>query len=296
MEIMKRIRFFLLTLAVAMLASCGTMNTVPITGRKQNLLVNDEQVLSLSNQQYQEYMQKARLSADGVNTAMVRRVGQRLADAVVTYLNSNGMGGDVSQYKWEFNLVQDSNVNAFCMPGGKIVVYDGLLPVTRDEASLAIVLGHEIAHAVARHSAERLSNQVKQQYGSQILGTVLSGAGASTSLQQIGSTVFGLGSTLGSAAYSRKQESEVDRLGIIFAAMAGYDPQVAIPFWQRMASATGGGSSIFSDQPSDAKRISDIQKWMPEALKYYKGGGTVPQGGVPLRQSNIPTIHISTKK
>ena len=145
-------------------------------------------------------MQKARLSADGVNTAMVRRVGQRLADAVVTYLNSNGMGGDVSQYKWEFNLVQDSNVNAFCMPGGKIVVYDGLLPVTRDEASLAIVLGHEIAHAVARHSAERLSNQVKQQYGSQILGTVLSGAGASTSLQQIGSTVFGLGSTLGSAA------------------------------------------------------------------------------------------------
>lgn len=208
MEIMKRIRFFLLTLAVAMLASCGTMNTVPITGRKQNLLVNDEQVLSLSNQQYQEYMQKARLSADGVNTAMVRRVGQRLADAVVTYLNSNGMGGDVSQYKWEFNLVQDSNVNAFCMPGGKIVVYDGLLPVTRDEASLAIVLGHEIAHAVARHSAERLSNQVKQQYGSQILGTVLSGAGASTSLQQIGSTVFGLGSTLGSAAYSRKQESE----------------------------------------------------------------------------------------
>lgn len=293
---MKRIRFFLLTLAVAMLASCGTMNTVPITGRKQNLLVNDEQVLSLSNQQYQEYMQKARLSADGVNTAMVRRVGQRLADAVVTYLNSNGMGGDVSQYKWEFNLVQDSNVNAFCMPGGKIVVYDGLLPVTRDEASLAIVLGHEIAHAVARHSAERLSNQVKQQYGSQILGTVLSGAGASTSLQQIGSTVFGLGSTLGSAAYSRKQESEADRLGIIFAAMAGYDPQVAIPFWQRMASATGGGSSIFSDHPSDAKRISDIQKWMPEALKYYKGGGMVPQGGVPLRQSNIPTIHISTKK
>ncbi len=296
MEIMKRIRFFLLTLAVAMLASCGTMNTVPITGRKQNLLVNDEQVLSLSNQQYQEYMQKARLSADGVNTAMVRRVGQRLADAVVTYLNSNGMGGDVSQYKWEFNLVQDSNVNAFCMPGGKIVVYDGLLPVTRDEASLAIVLGHEIAHAVARHSAERLSNQVKQQYGSQILGTVLSGAGASTSLQQIGSTVFGLGSTLGSAAYSRKQESEADRLGIIFAAMAGYDPQVAIPFWQRMASATGGGSSIFSDHPSDAKRISDIQKWMPEALKYYKGVGTLPQGGVPLRQSNIPTIHISTKK
>lgn len=296
MVTMKRIRFFLLTLAVAMLASCGTVNTVPITGRRQNLLVNDEQVLSLSNQQYQEYMKTARLSTDAAATAMVKRVGQRLANAVVTYLNANGMAGDVSQYQWEFSLVQDKNVNAFCMPGGKIVVYDGLLPVTRDEASLAIVLGHEIAHAVARHSAERLSNQVKQQYGSQILGTVLSGAGASTSLQQIGSTVFGLGSTLGSAAYSRKQESEADHLGIIFAAMAGYDPQVATAFWERMASATGGGSSIFSDHPSDATRISNIRKWMPEALKYYTGGGTVPQGGATQRQGNMPTIHISSKK
>lgn len=286
-------------LAVAMLASCGTVSTVPITGRKQNLLVNDEQVLSLSNQQYQEYMKTARLSANAANTAMVKRVGQRLANAVVTYLNNNGMGSDVSQYQWEFSLVQDPNVNAFCMPGGKIVVYEGLLPVTQDESSLAIVLGHEIAHAVARHSAERLSNQVKQQYGSQILGSVLSGTGVSTDMQQLGATVFGIGSTLGSAAYSRKQESEADRLGIIFAAMAGYNPQVAVAFWQRMASATGGGSSIFSDHPSDAKRISDIQKWMPEALGYYGGGSAVPQNGAslqPIRGGNMPTIHISTKK
>lgn len=293
---MKRIRLFLLALAVGMLAGCGTVNTVPITGRKQTLLVNDEQVLSLSNQQYQEYMKTARLSTYAVSMAMVKRVGQRLATAVVSYLNANGMGSDVSQYQWEFSLVQDQNVNAFCMPGGKIVVYDGLLPVTRDEASLAVVLGHEIAHAVARHSAERLSNQVKQQYGSRLLGTVLNGAGASTGLQQISSTVFGLGSTLGSAAYSRKQESEADRLGIIFAAMAGYDPQVATAFWQRMASATGGGSSIFSDHPSDATRIADIRKWMPEALKYYNGGGqsvTTPQIN---NQSSVPTIHISSGK
>lgn len=290
--------------AAVVFASCGTTNTVPITGRKQNLLVNDEQVLSLSNQQYQEYMKSASLSTDAANTAMVKRVGQRLANAVVSYLNANGLGSETSQYQWEFNLVQDKNVNAFCMPGGKIVVYDGLLPVTQNEASLAIVLGHEIAHAVAKHSAERLSNQVKQQYGSQILGSVLSGAGASTGLQQISSTVFGLGSTIGSAAYSRSQESEADHLGIIFAAMAGYDPQVAVAFWQRMASASGGGSSsIFSDHPSDATRVANIQKWMPEALKYYKSGSTAPASGFSFSSSGtsgssgtMPTIHISNKK
>lgn len=292
---MKNIRLLLLGVAAALLlASCGTTNVVPITGRKQNLLVNDEQVLSLSNQQYQEYMKTARPSADAANTAMVKRVGQRLASAVVSYLNANGMGTEVSQYQWEFNLVQDRNVNAFCMPGGKIVVYEGLLPVTRDEASLAIVLGHEIAHAVAKHSAERISNQVKQQYGSQILSSVLGSAGASNSLQQISSTVFGLGSTIGTAAYSRNQESEADHLGLIFAAMAGYDPQVATAFWQRMASASGGGSSsIFSDHPSDAKRISNIKGWMPEALKYYKPGA----GPSPTPMPNtMKTIHIGTKR
>lgn len=279
---------------VLLLTACGTTNVVPITGRKQNLLVNDEQVLSLSNQQYQEYMKTAKPSTNATNTAMVKRVGQRLAGAVVSYLNANGMGTEVSQYQWEFNLVQDKNVNAFCMPGGKIVVYEGLLPVTQDEASLAIVLGHEIAHAVAKHSAERMSNQVKQQYGGQILGSVLSGAGASTSLQQIGSTVFGLGSTIGSAAYSRSQESEADHLGIIFAAMAGYDPQVATAFWQRMASSSGGGSSsLFSDHPSDATRIANIQKWMPEALKYYKPAQGVPVSPMP---NTMKTIHIGTKK
>lgn len=291
---MKKTRMLLMAAVAAVLTGCGTTGTVPIIGRKQHLLVNDEQVLSLSNQQYQEYMKTARPSVNAANTAMVRRVGQRLASAVVTYLNNNGLGSEVSQYKWEFNLVQDNNVNAFCMPGGKIVVYEGLLPVTGDESSLAIVLGHEIAHAVAKHSAERLSNQVRQQYGGQILGSVLTGSGASSGVQQLGATAFGLGSSLGSAAYSRKQESEADRLGIIFAAMAGYDPRVAVPFWQRMASASGGGSSsLFSDHPSDAKRIASIQGWMPEALKYYKGGKA---GAKSTPATNGKTIHISTKR
>lgn len=261
--------------AVLVFASCGTTSTVPITGRKQHLLVSDEQVLSLSNEQYQSYMKTAKASTNTTNTAMVKRCGQKLAQAVESYLKANGMGSETSSYSWEFNLVQDQNVNAFCMPGGKIVVYEGLLPVTKDEASLAIVLGHEIAHAVAKHSAERLSNSVRQQYGTQILSGVLSGAGASSGLQQISSSVFGLGSQLGSAAYSRKQESEADHLGLIFAAMAGYNPQGAVAFWQRMSQSTGGGSSsLFSDHPSDATRISDIQKWMPEALKYYNGTAT----------------------
>ena len=267
---MKKVKLVILSAVVAILASCGTSSTVPITGRKQNILVSDEQVLSLSNQQYQEYMKTAKASTNATNTAMVKRVGQNIANAVVSYLKQNGLAAEVSNYKWEFNLVQDKNVNAFCMPGGKIVVYEGLLPVTKDESSLAIVVGHEVAHAVAKHSTERLSNELRKQYGSQILGAVLQGAGASANLQNISSTVFGIGTTLGGAAYSRSQESEADRLGLIFAAMAGYDPSVAVTFWQRMASATGNNYSILSDHPSDQTRIKNIQGWLPEAQQYYK--------------------------
>lgn len=292
---MKKIRIFLMSALVAVLASCGTSSTVPITGRKQNILVSDEQVLSLSNQQYQEYMKSAKASTNATNTAMVKRVGQNIANAVVSYLQQNGLAAEVSNYKWEFNLVQDKSVNAFCMPGGKIVVYEGLLPVTKDESSLAIVVGHEVAHAVAKHSAERLSNELRKQYGSQILGAVLQGAGASTNLQSISSTVFGIGTTLGGAAYSRSQESEADRLGLIFAAMAGYDPNVAVNFWQRMASATGNNYSILSDHPSDQSRIKNIQGWLPEALQYYKPA-TATKSATTTKSSTTPTIKISSKK
>ena len=292
---MKKIRIFLMSALVAVLASCGTSSTVPITGRKQNILVSDEQVLSLSNQQYQEYMKTAKASTNATNTAMVKRVGQNIANAVVSYLQQNGLAAEVSNYKWEFNLVQDKSVNAFCMPGGKIVVYEGLLPVTQDESSLAIVVGHEVAHAVAKHSAERLSNELRKQYGSQILGAVLQGAGASTNLQSISSTVFGIGTTLGGAAYSRSQESEADRLGLIFAAMAGYDPNVAVNFWQRMASATGNNYSILSDHPSDQSRIKNIQGWLPEALQYYKPA-TSTKSTTTTKSSTTPTIKISSKK
>ena len=173
---MKRFRFYLLGLVAALVvSSCGTSRTVPITGRRQTLMVSDAEVLSLSTQEYNKYMQSAKKSTNATNTAMVQRVGQNLANAVTTYLKNNGLQSELSQYSWEFNLVQDNNVNAFCMPGGKIVVYEGLLPITQNEASLAIVLGHEIAHAVAKHSAEQMSKQIQQQYGLQI-GSAIAGA------------------------------------------------------------------------------------------------------------------------
>lgn len=268
---MKKMRWFLVSVVCVVMAGCGTTSQVPITGRKQHLLVSDEQVLGLSNQQYAEYMKSAKVSTNAANTAMVKRVGQRLATAVVNYLKANGQAAEVSNYQWEFNLVQNNSVNAFCMPGGKIVVYEGILPVTQDEASLAVVLGHEIAHAVAKHSAERISNSYRQQYGMQILGTVAQASGVNSDLQQLGASVIGIGAQAWSSGFSRSQESEADHIGLIFAAMAGYDPQVAVSFWQRMAQVSGGSSSsIFSDHPSDAKRIKQIQGWMPEVLKYYK--------------------------
>ena len=259
-----------MSMVAAILVSCGTTKTVPITGRQQSLMVSDDQVLSLSFQQYSEYMQSAKPSTNSTNTAMVKRVGQRIASAVESYLTQNGMAEEVKTYQWEFNLVQDKQVNAWCMPGGKIVVYEGLLPVTQDEASLAIVMGHEIAHAVARHSAERLSNAYKEQYGAAALSALMQGAGVSSGWQQLAGLVHQYGGALFTSGFSRKQESEADHIGLIFAAMAGYNPEVAVTFWQRMSSATGGGSnSLFADHPSDATRIQQIQGWLPEAQKYY---------------------------
>ena len=293
---MKTIKVIMLTAVAAILVGCGTTKTVPITGRKQNLMVSNEQVLSLSAQEYTKYMKTAKVSTDAKNTALVKRVGQKLATAVEHYLKNNGMASELPEYKWEFNLVQDKQVNAFCMPGGKIVVYEGILPVTQDEASLAIVLGHEIAHAVAKHSAERLSNAYKQQYGMQIIGAVAQGAGVSSTITQLGTQVLGVGAQAWSSGFSRKQESEADHMGLIFAAMAGYDPQVAVNFWQRMSSATGGGSSsIFSDHPTDATRIKQIQGWLPEAKKYYKPTGSVSSSKSSVKSSG-KTIKISSKK
>ena len=269
---MKQFRVLLLAVISAVLVSCGTTNTVPITGRQQSLMVSDGDILSLSTQQYSEFMKTAKLSTNATNTAMVKRVGQNLASAVTTYLKAAGLQNDLQYYTWQFNLVQNQEVNAWCMPGGLICVYEGILPVTQDEASLAIVLGHEIAHAVARHSAEQMSTQMRQQYGIQALGSLATILGVGSNTVAIGEALAATGLNFANLKYSRNHESEADHIGLIFAAMAGYNPQSAITFWQRMASLNQNKntSEFLSDHPSDATRIQQIQGWMPEAMQYYK--------------------------
>lgn len=294
---MKRVIILLLAVVSAILVGCGTTSTVPITGRKQTLMVSDGEVLTLASQQYQEFMKTAKASTNATNTAMVKRVGQKLATAVNNYLTNNGLASEVSNFSWEFNLVQDNQVNAWCMPGGKIVVYEGLLPVTQDEASLAIVLGHEIAHAVAKHSAEQLSTQMRQQQTLQIGSAVAGALGMGQNTQSIVQTVASLNFNFGNLKYSRNHESEADHMGLIFAAMAGYDPQVATTFWQRMAASSNSQTAEFlSDHPSDATRIKQIQGWMPEALKYYTPAVTKTTTTTKKTTTKKTTTKKSTKK
>ena len=189
---------------------------------------------------------------------MVNRVGNRIAKAVETFYKSNGYESELENYAWEFNLVADKSVNAFAMPGGKVVVFSGLLPVTQTEEALAVVIGHEIAHVIAQHSNERLSQQVALQYGGAVAGGLL---GNSESTRQIASTVFGLGAQYGvMMPYARKQELESDEIGVIIMAIAGYDPRVAIPFWTRMAQASGGANvpEVLSTHPADSRRIERL--------------------------------------
>ena len=294
---MKRFNYFLISALAALMLACGTSSKVPITGRKHSLLVSDSQILSLSKQEYSKFLSSAKLSSNAANTAMVKRVGQRLAKAVETYLVNNGYQDELKNFEWEFNLVADNQVNAFCMPGGKIVVYEGLLPVAQDEASLAIVLGHEIAHAVAKHSAEQMSKKMRQAYGTQIGGSILGAIGGQT-VGDIAQIAAGQYFSFRNLKYSRDNESEADHMGLIFAAMAGYDPSVAVGFWQRMAAKSGNsnGSDMFSDHPSDAKRIAAIQQLLPEAMAYYKAATQSAANSSTNSNSNKANAKSATKK
>lgn len=282
---------------LVLFAGCSS---VALTGRKQLLLVSDSEVMSLSNSSFRDYMKTAKPSVNAANTEMVVRVGKKIAGAVETYLRNNGMADEVRNFAWEFHLVQDPEPNAFCMPGGKIVVNEGILPYTRTEEGLAIVLGHEVGHAVAKHSAERLSQQMVASYGGQILGGLLSNQSAVT--QTLAQQVYGLGAQYGvMLPYSRKNESEADHLGLVFAAMAGYNPQEAVAFWQRMSSSGSQKVPEFmSTHPSDASRISNIRKLMPEAMKYYKpaqvsGQPSVRTAPTPSRKKVPYTFERVTK-
>ena len=245
--------------------------TVPITGRKQLSLVPDSELLPMSFSQYEQLIRESKLSDNPQQVKMVRSVGTRIAAATNCFLKQNGMGDQVKKFQWEFNLIDaDSIVNAFCMPGGKVAVYTGILPVTQDETGLAVVLGHEIAHAVANHGGERMS---------QGLVTELGGMGLSVALQQkpqqtqmLAMAAFGVGAQVGFLLpYSRLHESEADHIGLILMAMAGYDPREAVSFWERMSRIGGAAPPEFlSTHPSDRTRIENIQKEIPEAMKYYE--------------------------
>lgn len=261
---------FICSIAVLALLFSGC-SSVPLTGRKQVLLVSEQEVLTLSLQQYGEFMKTAPKSTDKANTALVQKVGRNIANAVEAYLRNNGMESMIAEYAWEFNLVKSNDVNAFCMPGGKIVVYEGILPVTRDETGLAVVLGHEVAHAVAKHANERMSQQKLKEYGGTALDVALSGT--SGAVKTVANSVYGLGAEYGiMLPYSRKQELEADKLGLIFMAMVGYNPQEAEGFWTRMSEKSGGASvaEFQSTHPSDETRIKKIREDLPEAMKYYK--------------------------
>lgn len=254
-------------LSLLMLTGCSS---VPLTGRKQLLLVSDQEVLSSSLTQYNDYIKSAQKSTNATQTAMVVRVGKNIAAATERYLRSNGLSDEIKEFAWEFNLVKSDEINAFCMPGGKIVVYEGLMKLVSSDDELAVVLGHEVAHAVAKHSNERISQQMLTQYGAQILGQTLSQK--SEMVQAIASTVYGVGAQYGvTLPFSRKHETEADYMGLILMTMAGYNPDKAVTFWQKMSVSSGGKVPEFmSTHPSDARRISDIQKELPAIKAQYR--------------------------
>ena len=272
-EIRKRSYFFMSKLGIilAILSFLGGCAEVPVTHRKGLHLVPESELLTLSFQQYNDVIKKSKLSTDQKKIQMVRRVGERIARSSEAFLRESGRGDQISNYKWEFNVIEDDKVvNAWCMPGGKVAVYTGILPYTQDETGLAVVLGHEVAHAIADHGNERMSQALLANMGGMALSVALANKPSQT--RELFMTVFGAGATVGFLLpYSRLHESEADRIGLMFMARAGYDPRAAIPFWERMNKQEGAKPPQFlSTHPAPESRIANIKTHIPEALPYYQ--------------------------
>jgi predicted Zn-dependent protease len=260
----------ILGLALVLVMSCSK---VPITHRKQSAWGSEEALQKMSDTAYSDFLSKHKLSTNKAQSEMVKKVGNNISSAITTFFKTYENGkysAAIAKYQWVFNTVEDPIANAWCMPGGKVVVYSGLLPITLNENGLAVVMGHEIAHAVAKHGNERMTQQMKAQGLGNVLSVAVSGSPAST--QNIFSSVYGVAGNLTLLNYSRKHETEADKIGLVFMALAGYDPNEAIAFWERMSKYSGTASVpvFLSSHPSDAQRINDIKEWLPEAMKYYK--------------------------
>ena len=245
------------------LVSCST---VPITGRKQFSLVSDAQILPMAFQQYQGFLEQNKVSNNAEMTNQIKTVGKRIAGAVDRYMRANGMTEKADAYRWEFNLIEDETVNAWAMPGGKTVFYTGIMPIAKNVDGVAAIMGHEVAHAFARHGAERMSTGMLAQAGG--LGVALATGNKNPQQQQLWMTAYGIGSQLGQLKFSRTHETEADKLGVVFMIMAGYNPAESVNVWVRMSqrkSAQAAPPEFLSTHPSNQTRIKGLTEWIPQA-------------------------------
>lgn len=244
---------------------------VAVTGRQQLSLVSNTDIIPMADHQYDSVVKTAKLSNNQQQTAMVKNVGAKIQRAVEQYMAQNNASSELQGFQWEFNLIEDDKmVNAWCMPGGKVAFYTGIMPICQNEAGVAVVMGHEVAHAIANHARERMSQGM---VANGLLGTLGAAFGQNPTLtKQIFFQAVGVGAQVGMLKFSRQHESEADKIGLIFMAMAGYDPKEAPRFWERMSSQSGGGQPPvwLSTHPSHSSRIKDLNAAIPEAMKYYK--------------------------
>ena len=257
-----------LILLTAIVYACAK---VPVTGRRQLSLISNSEIIPMAAAQYKEVIAKGPLSTNQEQVQLVKTVGTRIQKAVEKYMADKGWSSELNGFAWEFNLIDDpKTVNAWCMPGGKVAFYTAIMPICKDEAGVAVVMGHEVAHAIANHGRERMSQGLAQQLGISTLGAAMGQNPGLTN--QIFMQAVGYGSQLGMLKFSRTHESEADKIGLIFMAIAGYDPREAPKFWERMSAGSKGEKppEWLSTHPSDETRIADLNKAMPEALKYYK--------------------------
>lgn len=266
---MKKLSLMGIAAAILMTYACST---VPLSGRNRISFVNESDMQTAAAQSYTTLLKDPQTKVlNTPDAARIRRIGQKIATAVTAYMNANGYASQIEGFHWEFNLIDSKEVNAWCMPGGKVAVYSGIVPVTKDDAGLATVMGHEIAHAVARHSSERASKAAVAQGVGGLLGAAAGGQSSTT--QNVISQLYGVSAQgFYLLPNSRTQELEADHLGLIFMSMAGYNPSNAVSFWERMAAVSAGSQKqpeFLSTHPADATRIAQIRKDLPEAERYF---------------------------